>query len=151
MTAKYTITIPNLADIKRVFDEAPEKTIRQIDTAVRKSILRIESAAKREAPVNKQSGGGNLRQSIRSQMTGIASGKVEVGVDYGVYVEEGTRPHIITVKNAKVLANKYTGQMFGRTVKHPGTKANPFFQRGIDAAESDIIDYFSKAVVNVFK
>lgn len=150
MPTQYSITIPNLKEIKAKFDQAPGKMTQEVDTAVRKSILRIEGATKREAPVNKQSAGGNLRQSIRSGMLGVASGEVEVGVDYGVFVEEGTRPHVITAKSAKVLANKYTGQIFGRTVNHPGTKANPFFKRGIDASEGDIAAYFGQAVEKVF-
>lgn len=144
------VTIPNLEAIKAVFDQAPAKTTQEVDYAIRKSILRIESTVKREAPVNKQSGGGNLHQSIRSSMLGVASGKVEVGVDYGVYVEQGTRPHVIRAVNAKVLANRQ-GQIFGKTVNHPGTKANPFFQRGIDKAQPDISAYFARALEAVFK
>lgn len=59
-----------------------------------------------------------------------------------VFFEEGTRRHIIRVKNKKVLAtlSEYTGRIggksdkkgnkwtvFGREVNHPGTRPKPFF------------------------
>jgi hypothetical protein len=41
---------------------------------------------------------------------------------YAPFVEFGTAPHEIRPVNAKVLANKKTGQFFGTLVHHPGTK-----------------------------
>jgi hypothetical protein len=65
---------------------------------------------------------------------------------YAAYVEFGTRPHIITAVNAKVLANKKTGQIFGPVVHHPGTKANPFLERIMAAAQPDIDALFLVAL-----
>jgi hypothetical protein len=65
---------------------------------------------------------------------------------YAPYVELGTGPHIIEAKNAKVLANPKTGQIFGRTVHHPGTKANPFLERIMAAAQPDIDGLFGTAL-----
>lgn len=157
MPIELKVSIPNISAIKAVFDTAPAKMTLEISEAVKKTIMKIESNVKKEAPVNKKAGGGTLRQSIRSQMTGIASGFVEAGAKYAGWVEGGTRPHIIQAKNARVLASRIGGTkgggqyaIFGKTVKHPGTKENPFFQRGIDRSEDDITGYFSNVLKKVF-
>jgi len=157
MPIELKVSIPNLSTIKAVFDSAPEKMTLYIAEAIHKTISKIESNVKKEAPVNKQSGGGTLRQSIRSQMLGIASGMVEAGAPYAGFVEGGTKPHLIQAKNARVLARRTGGTkaggqyaIFGKTVKHPGTKENPFFQRGIDRSTGDIEKYFSAVLKKVF-
>jgi hypothetical protein len=65
---------------------------------------------------------------------------------YAPYVEFGTPPHIIKAVNARSLANKKTGQFFGPLVHHPGTKANPFLERIISAAQPDIDTLFLHAL-----
>jgi len=65
---------------------------------------------------------------------------------YAPFVEFGTAPHVIVAKNAKVLANAATGQIFGTRVNHPGTKANPFMERIIAAAQADIDALFVQAL-----
>jgi HK97 gp10 family phage protein len=144
------ITIPNLSKLSAAYKSAPQRVATETRNAVAKTVLTIESNAKKEAPVNKQSGGGNLRQSVKGSMTGVASGKVVVEVKYGVFVEEGTRPHIIRTKSKRVLANKADKQIFGTVVHHPGTKANPFFARGIDKSRGVIEGYFTDALKRVF-
>lgn len=151
MPALVSVTIKNLDAIRLAYANSPVKMQSELGRAIQRTVLTIESRAKKEAPVNKQSGGGNLRQSIRSGMSGLMTGFVEVGAEYGIYVHEGTRPHQIVARNKRVLANKRSGDVFGRVVNHPGTKANPFLQRAVDASESDIDGYFINAVLNVFK
>ena len=65
---------------------------------------------------------------------------------YAPFVEFGTKPHIIKAVNARVLANKKTGQMFGPIVHHPGTSANPFMERIVAAAQPDIDNLFVQAL-----
>lgn len=137
--------------IMLAWQQAPMRLANEVHVAIQKTVLKVEANAKREAPVNKRTAGGNLRQSIRSSMSGPASGVVEVGSEYGLYVHEGTKPHMIRAKNRRSLANTRTGQFFGRTVNHPGTRANPFLQRAVDVSEGDIDQYFINAVNNIFK
>lgn len=151
MNPTYTIEIKNLDAVQTVFRAAPLKMTAEIGRAISQTILTLERNIKREAPVNKQTGGGNLRQSVRSQMTGPASGLVEVGAEYGAMVEFGTKPHLIRPVNKRVLANRRQNKIFGTLVHHPGTKANPFFERGIDASRTAIDAYFVKAVQNALQ
>jgi HK97 gp10 family phage protein len=130
--------------------ECPQLTINELNTAVSRSIGLLQNQTIKEAPVNKQSGGGNLRQSVHSRMTSRIAGEVNVDANYGVYVHEGTNPHEIRAVNKKVLANKRTGQFFGKVVHHPGTKANPFLQRAVEVVTPRVTDLFYKALENVF-
>jgi hypothetical protein len=68
---------------------------------------------------------------------------------YAPYVEFGTKPHEIRPVNKRVLANVATGQVFGTLVHHPGTKANPFIERIIAAAQPDIETLFVQALNQV--
>lgn len=150
MSTDIVIKIKNMDEIERMFRKAPAKITDGVHKAIQNSIRMIHSKALREAPVNKQSGGGNLRQSIKSSMRGKAVGEVTVGAEYGVYVHEGTRPHEIRPVSKKALANRRTGQFFGRLVRHPGTKANPFLQRAVDLAQGDVDKEFDKVLKNAF-
>ena len=69
--------------------------------------------------------GQGLRNATPSNLTG----SIGPTVFYAKYVENGTPAHIIRAINSKALANKKAGQIFGRVVHHPGTKANPFMER----------------------
>ena len=151
MSATIKIRLKNYDKIAQTFKKAPVKMMRELGVAVRKVLIKLDTDAKKEAPVNRQSGGGHLRQSIRHFITGPASGKVEVGADYGIFVHEGTRPHTIRAINKKVLANKRTGQFFGKVVKHPGTRANPFLKRAVDKNAGFINKQFALAVQRVLK
>ncbi len=52
--------------------------------------------------------------------------RIESPAEYSSAVEYGTKAHTIRAKNKKVLKSKY-GVFFGKKVRHPGTKAQPFF------------------------
>ena len=147
-----TIQIKDFDKIRSAFAKKPAKMVKELGVAIEKVLIRVNNSAMREAPVNKQSGGGNLRQSIKYMMTGQASGRVEVSGSggaphpYAIFVHEGTRPHVIRVAVKKTLANKRMGQMFGKVVHHPGTKANPFLQRAVDNESEFINQIFDEAV-----
>ena len=53
--------------------------------------------------------------------------EVSFNVYYAIFVEKGTRPHVIRAKNKKVLGNKKVG-FFGKQVNHPGSRAKPYLE-----------------------
>lgn len=118
--------------------KAPKETVEFASQAIKESLRIITLDAIKEAPVNKQFGGGNLRQSIRPSLITKLKGVVVAGANYSIFVHEGTRPHQIRAKNKKALANRRTNQFFGKVVNHPGTKANPFMQRAYDKNKTRI-------------
>jgi hypothetical protein len=71
---------------------------------------------------------GFLRQNIRTQINPNEA-TIKSLASYTLFVELGTRPHLIRPVNASVLAfqSGTSGNMvFTKLVHHPGTKPNPF-------------------------
>lgn len=151
MSVNLTIKLHNSNEIMAKLRKMPQAMTRELDTAVKRSLALVTANTIREAPVNKQSGGGNLRQSIVSAMSGLARGSLTVNSEYGLFVHEGTRPHVIEARNKKALANIRTGEFFGKRVQHTGTAPNPFLQRAVTNSEDEVQRYFSEAVINVAK
>lgn len=80
---------------------------------------------------------GRLKTAVQKQNSGTR-GMVWLSrgiAHYWIYVVEGTRPHIIRAKNKKALKTPYG--LF-KSVKHRGTKANPFVDRSYDMMQGDI-------------
>lgn len=152
--------IENMEKLKAVFKKFPQAATAEFDRALDRSAKKIEALAVKKAPVNKGSGGGNLRQSIKSSKIGPAAHAVEAGASYAGYVNFGTKPHIIRARG-KVLAtsarnspgwpnvSKKGYAIFGKTVNHPGTKAQPFFTDAIKEGEPFMNNEFEQAMKNV--
>lgn len=72
----------------------------------------------------------DLLQSITIEKKSKLLHKVYVGMPYGIFVENGTNPHLIQPKKGKkFLAFLIGGKMiFARSVNHPGSKAYPFWK-----------------------
>lgn len=148
------IKVEGLKEVIEALEKAPQVTINELEKAVKKTLLNIQSNAIKEAPANKEIGqGARLRQSFFVRMTNKLSGYLYNRQPYAVYVHEGTRPHEIRPKDKKVLANRRTGQVFGRVVKHPGTRPNPFYTRAIERSKGQIEKNFNdviKAIQTLF-
>ena len=146
-----TVEIEGLERLRQGMERAPKIMVDEASKAIQKSLLVIQNQAMKEAPANRQVGlGARLKASFRRKMTSRLSGEVFSISPYAGYVHEGTRPHTIEVINKKVLANKRTGQFFGKKVDHPGTRPNPFMQRAVDKCKTQINDFFLTAIDNVF-
>lgn len=79
---------------------------------------------------------GWLRSSINARVINVGTNTwvaiIGTPVSYAHFVEYGTKPHVIRAVRAHVLANTRTGQVFGKEVHHPGTKAQPFLRPALD-------------------
>lgn len=110
----------------------------QVQANMEPRVDTVVSAAKAFAPVKT----GRLKNSIRKRMrgatgrfssrgAGVVSYEVLVAVPYAGFVVKGTAPHIIQSTGPWPLRNRETGQVFGPTVRHPGTKPNDFLSRAL--------------------
>jgi hypothetical protein len=95
-------------------------------------VLVGQANVQREAPVKR----GGLRRSITSRVETAERGRVGTNLSYARYVQDGTRPHVIRAKRAKALSWPGASHPV-RSVKHPGTKANPFIDRGVARSKSE--------------
>jgi hypothetical protein len=96
--------------------------------AMQRAVLAVEAGVKRETPVKK----GHLRRSITSRVeSGGDRGIVGTNLGYARAVHEGTRPRVIVPRRAKALFWKGARHPV-RSVRHPGSKGQPFLVRGLD-------------------
>ncbi|ASF48757.1 transcriptional regulator [Methylovulum psychrotolerans] len=73
---------------------------------------------------------GQLEQSVGWRPLGDGSAEIYANAEYALYVEEGTRPHVILPKNGRALKIPTSGgggYILRRKVNHPGTAPMPFF------------------------
>lgn len=63
-------------------------------------------------------------------------GHVGTNVEYAAVVEEGSAPHVITIKNKKVLTDGKV--FFGKSVNHPGTRARPYLRPAVDIVRNNL-------------
>jgi len=69
-----------------------------------------------------------MRTSDTVTNLGRGRRRLEFAADYASYVDEGTPPHQIRPRNARVLRFRVGGKtVFARVVNHPGTKPTKWF------------------------
>lgn len=98
---EFSVQIKNLPQIRAAFRKAPVLMTRELNTAIRRSILTIEGKSKQNTPVDT----GTLRASTRSIFSNLR-GEVGTNVFYDVYVHEGTRymrgrPYLLEAVNSQ--------------------------------------------------
>lgn len=128
-----------IAEVRAMAAEADE----ELERTCRHAVSAAVAAAKATALSTKryQDRTGDLSRSIHGHITGSgktwATGVFEATSDHAVFVDEGTKPHVIRARNASALAfpGKNGSTVFAREVNHPGTKPDGFFERGVEAAE----------------
>jgi Bacteriophage HK97-gp10, putative tail-component len=90
---------------------------------------RVTQDAKRRCPTRT----GRLRSSISWDLTPHPlAADIGTDVEYSWFVEYGTKPHVIRSHGDYPLRDK-KGNVFGREVDHPGTRAQPFLRPSLDA------------------
>lgn len=88
------------------------------------------AALRAEAPVKTGAG----RDSIVSRASGL-QGRGYYARGYMKMQNDGTRAHTIVPRTRRALHWGGDPGVFARSVKHPGTRPNPFVRRAVDKAE----------------
>ncbi len=134
----------DIQGVKRAIDMFPDRAAKELDKTVGAVAFLIEREGKIRAPVNKSPRvvGGNLRQSIRASKVSAMTHQVKVGVNYGLYVHEGTGIH--GYKKRPIIIKNGFGR--GIRISNPGQKAQPFLKDAIEGNIEKIEGEFSKAI-----
>lgn len=141
----FDIVIPNLQSLQDALSAFPSIAQPILQSAITGSIAILAKFTNASTvPVFT----GMLMQNWLPQFGTLTASWISQTA-YAPYVEYGTRPHIINVVNKRVLANVNTGDIFGPTVHHPGTAANPFIERIIAAATPEIDELFTAALSQI--
>jgi hypothetical protein len=114
----------------------------QLADARRESVARAVTAGAEEARRNHrfQSRTGATVAGIQGYVA-VATEAEVVGVlesteETSVFLNDGTQPHEIVPKSAKVLRFETNGKVvFAARAQHPGTAPDPFFDHGVERAE----------------
>lgn len=138
-----SIKINGVKELEKAFKKYPVIATKEIQKAISLSTFLVQRNTRKEAPVKT----GHLRRRIL-QSVGSLIGRVESTVNYGNFIHEGTKPHIIRPVRKKALFWK-GAQHPVKLVRHPGTKANPFMKRGIKKSEREVSTIFQKALNNI--
>lgn len=94
---------------------------------------------------------GNLRRKHRVVITSSAlaiKANVVNDADYAASVHDGSRPHTIRARSG-LLRFTVDGQtVYARSVRHPGTTANPWLQRAGESVAQRQGWRFTRAVIS---
>lgn len=113
-------------DLARHFGRIKE----EVFTEVKKAANETRSEAVQRTPVKT----GQLRASwqVREKRLGD-KGEIQIlnNTKYWAAIEYGTKPRIIRAVKKRVLANRKTGEVFGKQVNHPGTRPRPMIRPAV--------------------
>lgn len=140
--------IENIDDAKKAFALAPSLAKNLYGKAITKATLFIFGLRRNFIPQRTRQ--LMLTTQFRILKGGLM-GKIFTTKVYGPFVHEGTKPHTIRVKSKKVLANRREGEIYGKTVRHPGQKANPFFEKMLKTGKPQIDRLFQETGDKLFK
>jgi len=123
--------------------------IDQLKKVLFRSMIKMQELAVINCPVDT----GRLSWGIK--LTPLTDGYNKYllynNVEYAEAIEYGVDPHVIKVKNKKVLANKKKGQIFGKQVMHPGQEAQPFMRPALDQVKQIWVPRYFKQVMKKSK
>lgn len=131
-------------DVTIVWDDAAIAGLHNLP-AVRAGMDRAAAAAVQTmkflapvSPVGPFHRSGTLRSSVRAVR--MPNGDIHIGptADYGRYVNDGTRPHLIAAHGPYSLHNRESGRYFGPIVHHPGTRAVHFIEHTAESFQGRV-------------
>lgn len=111
------IELKGIEQFKRELNKVKSEITRELERTTSASLLRIQSDAKRKAPVDT----GRLRASISKRQDGT-DGEVSTNVDYAPYIEFGTGTLVSVPDELKEIAQQFRG----RGLKNVNLPARPF-------------------------
>lgn len=133
-----------LRQLQARFGKFPKEFRDIIGEAVLDGAEAVAASVRKEAPVKT----GELREAISIRYRYPDEAWIfiaEPAHTYALYLERGTRPHLIKPISAKALRIDVNGIVFAKYARHPGTSPNPFMRRGYQEAEDKVNQIFEKA------
>lgn len=149
---KVSITFDD-AEVRKLLRKMPPAIKIAVERFLIKAGLVVKSSAKANAPVRT----ARLRDSISSKVDKLRQEAV-IGpnVEYGPYVEHGTRPHFPPVKAlsewaGKVLGDASLGFVIAKSISKKGTKKQPYMLPALEDNVDNIRDIFVREIDLVIK
>lgn len=136
------------ADALNELLHSPTGTVGQhMQSLARRTTIEAQSVAAEKLQRSDRPG-PHYADSFKSETVGSPEGprmRVWNTVKHAVWIEAGTRPHIIRAKNARALRFEIGGRVvFAKQVQHPGTRPYPFAGPGMQQAERTLVRELEK-------
>jgi hypothetical protein len=148
-----TVEVEGLDELRERLAGTPDQTHREMRSAMTRSLVLLEGEMRRLAPRDT----GRLQGSITHTITGGGAnltGRVGPSVQYGLYVEKGTRAHFPPIDAISGWARRHGMHPFAlaRAISRRGTRAQPFVEPSLQRHQGAIVRLFSEigAKVAVF-
>jgi len=133
--ADHTVVVINMAEAK-------------VSECLDKSAAVVMQAARPLAMVN-LSRDREMTDAMVNSLTSQKPNPLEVNIGYTVpyayWVETGTGPHTIRVKNKRIMYNKLQDQFYGTEVLHPGSRPKPSLVPALEMSKPEIKRIFDAA------
>jgi HK97 gp10 family phage protein len=145
-----TVTVRGAKELAAALDQAPRAVSAAAQAAMTKSLLLVEAEARRTVAHDTRA----LMNSITSQQAvrgDTLVGKVGPSLQYGLYVETGTRPHWPPAAPLVGWARRHgiPVRMVQLAIARRGTRARPFLQPAFEKYREQIVALFAQANVTV--
>lgn len=142
MKMTFNIHMPTMQNLKVNSEEGLKRVLW-------KAMTKMEEIAKLKAPVDT----GNLKNRIHLNpiQYGAKTYTLSDGVEYGVYVEYGTKPHHVPITPlmgwaGRVLGDPKAAYAIRAKISQYGTQAQPFFRPALHEVQQVWLPIFRKQV-----
>ena len=139
--SSFKVQIQGLDQLKAKLAESPAIVTPRLQQAVSSSLDVLASNTTTDNVPHKT---GNLVARWHKELRNL-TGKWGPEMDYAPFVEFGTAPHAIYPKDKKALFWEGAEHPV-KAVQHPGTAANPFMERILEASTGGINQLFAYAL-----
>lgn len=125
----FVIEIQGLKEMQTAFNKSPVVVSKILEKATIMSGEVIKGSVMREAPRGET---GRLRDYVTAEYRPIQV-VVKPGVNYAIFVHEGTKPHFppVTAVSKWALRRGINPWALAVTMARKGTKENPFMDRAV--------------------
>ena len=103
---------------------------------------KVERQAKELVPIDT----GALRSSISTSGGGLDY-SITASTPYAKYIEDGTRPHVITGNPYLIWDGQINGPV--KSVNHPGNRAYKYMETACDTQTQGLEDRVAEAIIRV--
>ena len=103
---------------------------------------KVERQAKELVPIDT----GALRSSISTSGGGLDY-SITASTPYAKYIEDGTRPHVITGNPYLIWDGQINGPV--KSVNHPGNRAYKYMETACDTQTQGLDDRIAEAIIRV--
>ncbi len=146
---QLSVDIIGAKELKDAITSTSKIAINALLFAINKTAIDLERKAREKAPHRH----GGLWNSIHAQSAKVTAANIEAHVGtnlkYAVYQEKGTRPHIVQIRNKKVLYSKETGKFYGIRVNIPAMAGKFYMKKAKDEIRPEMTNNMANAMQKI--